>query len=156
MVHKQDQLYKTKTKISQEPRSVQYDTTTRKPNSQKEINTKLASQTSKSGLIQRFGEDIGYLVLGSNIAKLDIPFLLVISQKVVSDINMFGFGVKYGIFGNTDGTCAITQKRHSRKAQTKITQGVSHPQNLRATASDSNIFSFSSRLCSARLFTRRP
>jgi len=76
---------------------------------------------SKGDLVQRFGEDIGYLVLGSNMLKLDIFFLLVVSQKVVPHIYVFGFGVEHEIFGNT-----IRKKRHSRKVQTKISQSVSH------------------------------
>ena len=43
-------------------------------NSNSEANTKLSPQTSKGDLVQRFGEDIGYLVLGSNMLKLDIFF----------------------------------------------------------------------------------
>jgi len=130
----------TQTKMKK--KCVQYDTEIEQANSEREANSKLPSQTSKGGLIQRFGEDIGYLVLGSNMVKLDIPFFLVVFQKVVSHIYVFGFGVEHGVFGNTNGTRATTKKRHSRKAQTKITQSISHPEKLRATASGSNIFSF--------------
>ena len=144
------------TKAKNQERSIQHVPKIRKPNSKWEAHTKLSSQTSKGGLIQRFGKDIGYLVLGSNLAKLDIPFFLVVSQKVVSHIYVFGFGVEHRIFGNADGTRAVTKKSYSKKDQPKIVQSVSHPQELRATASSSNIFSFSRRLSNARLFAKRP
>lgn len=60
-------------------KGVQYDTEIEQANSEREANSKLPSQTSKGGLIQRFGEDIGNLVLGSYMVKLDIPFFLVVS-----------------------------------------------------------------------------
>ena len=122
-IQTKNQVYKNQN----EKASVQYDTRIEKANSEKKANSKLPPQTRKGGLIQRFGEDIGYLVLGSNMAKLDIPFFLVVSQKVVSHIYVFGFGVEHGVFGNTDGTRTITEMRHSRKGQTKISQSVSHP-----------------------------
>jgi len=62
-----------------EKKGVQYDTEIEQANSEREANSKLPSQTSKGGLIQRFGEDIGNLVLGSYMVKLDIPFFLVVS-----------------------------------------------------------------------------
>jgi hypothetical protein len=39
-----------------------------------------------------------------------VSLLNIISQKVVPHFYMFGSGVKHGIFGNTNGTRAITHE----------------------------------------------
>jgi hypothetical protein len=68
---------------------------------------------------------------------------------------MFGFGVKHGVFGNTNGTCAITHERYMRTLLTKVTQLVCDPKQLWAKTSSSNILSFYGRLGYTRLFVRR-
>ena len=79
-------------------------------NSKSEANTKLSPQMSKGDLVQRFGEDIGYLVLGSNMLKLDIFFLLVVSQKVVPHIYIFSLWVEHG-FSATLMALVLSQRR---------------------------------------------
>ena len=64
---------------------------TTKPNSERKANTQLPPQMSKCGLIQGFGEDICELVLASNIAKVNVSSLNMISQKMISHIYVFGF-----------------------------------------------------------------
>jgi hypothetical protein len=85
-----------------------------------------------------------------------VSLLNIISQKVVPHFYMFGSVVKHGIFGNTNGTCAITHERHMGTLLTKITQRVWDPKQLGATTSGSNILGFFGRLSYTRLFTRRP
>ena len=51
----------------------------------------LPSQTRKLGLVKGFGEDIYELVLGVNMAQVNIPFFIVVSQEVKADLYMFGF-----------------------------------------------------------------
>jgi hypothetical protein len=69
---------------------------------------------------------------------------------------MFGSGVKHGIFGNTNGTRAITHERYMGTILTKITQRVCDPKQLGATTSGSNILGFCGRLSYTKLFARRP
>jgi hypothetical protein len=85
-----------------------------------------------------------------------VSLLNIISQKVVPHFYMFGSGVKHGIFGNTNGTRAITHERYMGTLLTKITQRVYDPKQLGATTSGSNILSFCGRLSYTRLFARRP
>jgi hypothetical protein len=47
--------------------------------------------------------------------KVNVPFLIVVSQEVKTDLYVLGFGVENGVFGYTYGTGAITQQRHSPK-----------------------------------------
>jgi hypothetical protein len=85
-----------------------------------------------------------------------VSLLNILSQKVVPHFYMFGSGVKHGIFGNTNGTRAITHKRNMGTLLTKVTQRVCDPKQLGATTSDSNILDFCGRLGYTRLFVRRP
>jgi hypothetical protein len=59
-----------------------------------------------------------------------VSLLNIISQKVVPHFYMFGSGVKHGIFGNTNGTRAITHERYMGTLLTKITQRVCDPKQL--------------------------
>jgi hypothetical protein len=79
------------------------------PTLKRETNSKLHSQASKLGLVKGFGEDICELVVGVNMNKVNVPFLIVVSQEVKTDLYVLGFGVENGIFGYTYGTGAITE-----------------------------------------------
>jgi hypothetical protein len=85
-----------------------------------------------------------------------VSLINIISQKVVPHFYVFGSGVKHGIFGNTNGTRAITHERYMGTLLTKVTQSVCDPKQLGATTSGSNIFGFGGRLSYTRLFVRRP
>jgi hypothetical protein len=66
-------------------------------------------------LVKGFGEDICELVMGVNMNKVNVPFLIVVLQEVKTDLYVLGFGVGNGIFGYTYGTGAVTEQRHSPK-----------------------------------------
>jgi hypothetical protein len=56
-------------------------------------------QISKSRRIKGFGEDIGQLFLDVYVSHLNVSFLNMISQKVVSSLNMSHLFVEDYIFG---------------------------------------------------------
>jgi hypothetical protein len=85
-----------------------------------------------------------------------VSLLNIVSQKVIPHFYMFGSGVKHGIFGNTNGTRAITHERHVGTLLTKVTQRVCDPKQLGVRTSGSNILDFCGRLGYTRLFARRP
>jgi hypothetical protein len=58
----------------------------------------------------------------------------MISQEVVSSLNMSHFFVKDWIFGYRDGTGVIAHEGNSLKPHSKVSHGVHYPKNLRATA----------------------
>jgi hypothetical protein len=62
-------------------------------------NTNFSSQISKSRRIKGFGENVGQLSLGVYIPHLNVPLLYMISQKVVSPLNMSHLFVEDWIFG---------------------------------------------------------
>jgi hypothetical protein len=103
--------------------------------------TQLPSQMCKSGLIKGFCEDVCKLTVGINMVKINVPFIIMISNKMKADIDVLGLRMHHRIFGNSDGTRAITMKRHMRKLQAKIPQSSRHPKQLRATTSGNNILS---------------
>jgi hypothetical protein len=49
------------------------------PKLKREANSKLPSQASKLGLIKGFTEDVCELVVGVNMNKVNVPFLIVVS-----------------------------------------------------------------------------
>jgi hypothetical protein len=85
-----------------------------------------------------------------------VSLLNIVSQEVVHDFYVSGSGVKHGVFGNTNGTRAITHERYMETLLTKVTQHVCDLKQLGATTSDSNILGFCGRLRYTRLFARGP
>jgi hypothetical protein len=62
-------------------------------------NTNFPSQISKSRRIKGFGENVSQLSLGVYISHLNVPILYMISQKVVSPLNMSHLFMEDWIFG---------------------------------------------------------
>jgi hypothetical protein len=85
-----------------------------------------------------------------------VSLLNIVSQRVVPHFYVFGSGLKHEIFGNTNGTRAITHERYMGTLLTKVTQRLCDPKQMGATTSGSNIFGFCCRLSYTRLFARRP
>jgi hypothetical protein len=63
------------------------------------VNINFPPQISKSRRIKGFGEDVGQLSLGVYIPHLNVPLLYMISQEVVSPLNMSHLFMEYWIFG---------------------------------------------------------
>jgi hypothetical protein len=64
------------------------------------------------------------------IPHLNVPLLYMISQKVVSPLNMSYLFVEDWIFGYSDSTGVIAHKGDSLKPHSKISHGVHYPKNL--------------------------
>jgi hypothetical protein len=59
-----------------------------------------------------------------------VSLLNIVSQEVAPHFYVFGSGVKHGVFGNTNGTCAITHERYMGTLLTKVIQRVCDPKQL--------------------------
>jgi hypothetical protein len=71
------QKQKTKTKEKRKPQiNVQEP---KLPKLKREANSKLSSQASKLGLVKGFSEDVYELIMGVNMNKVNVPFLIVVS-----------------------------------------------------------------------------
>jgi hypothetical protein len=88
------------------------------------------SQISKSRRIKEFGKNIGQLSLGVYVSHLNVFLLYMISQEVVSSLNMSHLFVKDWIFGYRDGTGVIAHEGNSLKHHSKISHGVHYRKNL--------------------------
>jgi hypothetical protein len=62
-------------------------------------NTNSHPQISKSRRVKGFGENVGELSLGVYISHLNVPLLYMISQKVMSPLNISHLFVEDWIFG---------------------------------------------------------
>jgi hypothetical protein len=68
-----------------------------------------------------------------------LPFLYIVSQKMVPHFYVLGFGMKNWVLCYTYGTGAVTLKWNMGILLTKVTHGVCDPKELRATISNDNI-----------------
>jgi hypothetical protein len=93
-------------------------------------NTNFPPQISKVRSIEGFGEDISQLSLGVYVSHLYIFFLYMVSQEVVSSLNMSHLCIEDWIFGYYDSTGVIAYERNSLKDHYKISHGVHYPKNL--------------------------
>jgi hypothetical protein len=64
--------------------------------------------------------------------EVNVSLFNIVSQEVVPHFYMFDFGVKHGIFGNTNGTRAITHERYMGTLLTKVVIQSSCEQQLEA------------------------
>jgi hypothetical protein len=85
-----------------------------------------------------------------------LPFLYIVSQKMILHIYVLGFGMEHWVLCNTYGTGAITLKWDMGILLTKVTHGVGDPKELRATTSCGNVLCLESGLSNTRLFVGRP
>jgi hypothetical protein len=85
-----------------------------------------------------------------------LPFLFIVSQKMVSDFYVLGFGVEHWVLCNAYGTCVIILKWDMGIHLTKVTRGICDPKELRATISCGNVLCLGSGLSNTRQFAGRP
>jgi hypothetical protein len=85
-----------------------------------------------------------------------LPFLYVVSHKMIPYFYVLGFGMEHWVLCNTYGTGAVTLKWDMGILLTKVTHGVSDPNELRATTNYGNVLCLGSGLRNSRLFAGRP
>ena len=125
MICKNDIKTKTKAKLQRKAK-LEYNNQSSPP-LKREKNSKLPSQASKPSLVKRLCKDVCKLVLGGYMDEINVTFFIVVSEKVETDFDVFGFGVKHWILCNTNGTRAITEKWHSPILKSEISQSGNHP-----------------------------
>jgi hypothetical protein len=85
-----------------------------------------------------------------------LPFLYVVSQKMILHFYVIGFGMKHWVLCNTYDTGAVKLKWNMGILLTKVTHGVCDPKELRATTGCGNVLCLGSGLSNTRLFAGRP
>ena len=69
----------------------------------------LTSQVAKYLLIKRFSEDIRQLLVGTNMFKVNVTFLNMISNEMVTNLNMLSSRMLHGIVCNLNSTLIVTK-----------------------------------------------
>jgi hypothetical protein len=85
-----------------------------------------------------------------------LPFLNIVSQKMIPHFYVLSFGMEHWVLCNAYGTGAITLKWDMGILLTKVTHGVCDPKELRATTRRGNVLCLGSGLSNIRLFAGRP
>jgi hypothetical protein len=84
--------------------------------------------------IKGLGENVGQLSLSVYVSHLNVSLLYMISQEVVSPLNMSHLFVEDWIFGYRDDTGVIVHEGKSLKPHSKVSHDVHYPKNLQAVA----------------------
>jgi hypothetical protein len=85
-----------------------------------------------------------------------LPFLNIVSQKMIPHFYVLGFGREHWVLCNAYGIGATTLKWDMGILLTNVTHGICDPKELRETTSSGNELCFGSGLSNTRLFARRP
>jgi hypothetical protein len=93
-------------------------------------NINFPPQISKARSIEGFDEDISQLSFGVYVSHLNISFLYMVSQEVVSPLKVSHSLVEDWIFCYRDGTGVIAHEGNSLKAHSKVSHGVHNPKDL--------------------------
>jgi hypothetical protein len=91
-----------------------------------------------------------------NMDQSYLPFLYIVSQKMIPHFYVLGFGMKHWVLCNAYGTDAVTLKWDMSILLTKVTHGVCDPKELRATTTCDNVLCLDSGSSNTRLFAGRP
>jgi hypothetical protein len=91
-------------------------------------------QISKMRSIEGFGEDINQLSLIVYVSHLNVSLFYMISQEVMSSLNMSHLFMEDWIFSYRDCTGIIVHEENSLKPHSKVSHSVHYPKNLRAAA----------------------
>jgi hypothetical protein len=67
------------------------------------------------------------LVIGAHTLNANVPFLLVISYEMMTDINVLCSCMLNQIIGELDSTLIVTSQWHLLELDSKVTQGSLHP-----------------------------
>jgi hypothetical protein len=90
-------------------------------------NTNFPPQISKLRRINGFGENVSQLPLCVHVSHLNLSFLYMISQEVVSPPKVSHSFVEDWIFGYRDGTDVITHEGNYFKPHSKVPHGMHNP-----------------------------
>jgi hypothetical protein len=85
-----------------------------------------------------------------------LPFLNIVSQKMIPHFYVLGFGMEHWVLCNTYSTGAVTLKWDIGILLIKVTHGVCYPKELTTTTSSDNVLYFGSGLSNTRLFAGGP
>jgi hypothetical protein len=96
--------------------------------SHKDSKHQLPLQSSKTRIIKGFDENISLLSLYINVSHLNVSLFNMVSQEVVSPLNVSHSFVKDRVSGYRDGTGVVAYEGNSLKYHhSKVSHGVYNP-----------------------------
>ena len=94
--------------------------------------------------VQRFGEQVSFLIIGVNKLKSENTIFDKLPNEVMSNLYVFGLKILNWILRDVDGTGIVTIDGEMLLTNTIIMEEFLHPQELGATATGSDVLSFCS------------
>ena len=92
--------------------------------------------------MQGLGEDICQLLFSVDVNDINIFLRYMISEKVMTNLNVLCLRVLNWVVGNLDGTLIVAVEWHILQVNTIVLESLLHPEKLSAARSSSNVFGF--------------
>ena len=105
-------------------------------------NTNVLTKEFKTFAVKRFDEQVSLLIIGMNKLKSENTIFDKLPNEVISNLQVFGLRMLNQILRDVDGTGIVTIDGELLLTNTIIMEEFLHPQELGATATDSDVFSF--------------
>ena len=91
---------------------------------------KFRDQVRVRMFIQGFGEDVGQLFSGWNVVKRDFPFFSNVTDEMMANFDVFGFGVMNRVLSHLNGAGVVAVDRSLGESQAVIEHLVLNPYNF--------------------------
>ena len=108
-------------------------------------NTNVLMKELETFTVKRFGKQIILLIIGVNELKSESTIFDKLPNEVMSNLYVFGSRMLNQILRDINGIGIVTIDCKMLLTNTIIMEEILHPQELGATATDSNVLNFSSR-----------
>ena len=106
-------------------------------------NTNVLSKEFEVFTVKRFCKQVSLLIIGVNKLKSESTIFDKLPNEVMSNLYVFGSRMLNRILRNVNGTSIVTVDNEMLLTNTIIMEEFLHPQELGATTTDNNVFSFS-------------
>ena len=107
-------------------------------------NTNVLTKEFEVFIVKRFGKQASLLIIGVSELKSESTIFDKLSNEMMSNLYVFGSRILNQIFRDVDGTSIVTVDSKMLLTNTIVMEEFLHPKELGATATGSNVFSFSS------------
>ena len=106
-------------------------------------NTNVLMKEFEAFTVKRFSKQVSLLIIGVNKLKSKSTIFGKLPNEVMSNLYVFDSRMLNRILRNVNGTSIVTVDNEMLLTNTIIMEEFLHPQELGATTTDNNVFSFS-------------
>ena len=107
-------------------------------------NTNVLTKEFEAFTVKRFGKQVSLLIIGVKKLKSESTIFDKLPNEVMSNLYVFGSRMLNRILSDVNGTSIVTVDSEMLLTNTIINEKFLYPKKLGATATGSNVFSFSS------------